>query len=125
MVENIPLLYAALCLGVICFQIALILGAPWGRITQGGTIRVKLPASGRMIAFVSIFILAGMALAILSASGAWPNWPRWTGWVALAVQSLSMILNWITPSRPERLLWGPITTLMLALAALAFFAPPA
>ena len=108
--------YCVMILGLIGFQVALILGAPWGRITQGGQIDGPLPRSGRLVAAASIAILAGMALAILSSDGRWPNWPYWTGWVAVAVNALSMVLNWITPSPEERRLWGPIMTIMLILA---------
>lgn len=109
-------LYCAMIIGVIGFQIALILGAPWGRLTQGGQIDGPLPRSGRIIAGVSIFILAGLALSILSADGLWPNWPVWTAWVATGVNALVMILNWITRSPAERKLWAPITTLIFILA---------
>jgi len=109
-------LYCNLVLGTIGFQIALILGAPWGRITQGGQTEGSLALSGRVIALVSIFILLGLVLAILSADGRWPNWPSWTGWVAVTISAIVMILNWITPSAAERRLWGPITTLKLILA---------
>ncbi len=109
-------IYCVMILGVIGFQIALILGAPWGRITQGGQVEGPLPRSGRIIAALSIALLAGMALAILSADGRWPGWPAWTGWGAVAVNTLSMVLNWITPSAPERKLWGPVMTVMLVLA---------
>ena len=109
-------IYCVMILGVIGFQIALILGAPWGRITQGGQTEGPLPRSGRIVAATSIAILAGMGLGILSADGRWPGWPAWTGWAALAVTALSMVLNWITPSKSERRLWGPIMTVMCALA---------
>ena len=110
--------YGAICLGVIAFQVALIAGAPWGRLTQGGSHDGPLPVAGRIGAAVSIVLLAAMAAAVISAAGLQPYWPRWTGWAALSVQLLSMILNWITPSKPERKLWGPVTTLMFVLAAL-------
>lgn len=109
-------IYCAMIFGVIGFQIALILGAPWGRITQGGQTEGPLPGSGRFVALASIAILIGMALAILSSDGRWPGWPAWTGWVAVAVNALSMVLNWITTSAPERMLWGPIMTVMFVLA---------
>lgn len=124
--QTIALIYAMLCLLVIGFQIALILGAPWGRITQGGQVEGSLPLSGRLAAFVSIFILAAMALAALSAAGMSgllgpvvgpvqvPDWPRWTGWTAFGAQCVVALFNWITPSAPERRLWGPITTLKTA-----------
>ncbi|CUH85649.1 hypothetical protein [Thalassovita mediterranea] len=117
--QTIALIYAMLCVLVIGFQIALILGAPWGRITQGGQVEGSLPLAGRLAAFVSIFILAAMALAALSAAGMSgslgpvqvPDWPRWSGWAAFGAQCVVAFFNWITPSAPERRLWGPITTL--------------
>ena len=121
--STLPYLYAAACLGVIGFQIALIFGAPWGHLTQGGQQEGSLKRSGRIAASVSIFIVIFKALAILSAGGLWPGWPAWTGWTALGIQSIVTLLNWITRSRPERLLWAPITSAMLILAALVIFLP--
>lgn len=112
-------LYCAMILGVIFFQIALIFGAPWGRITQGGQAEGPLALSGRLIAAASVLVLAGMGLSVLSADGRWPGWPYWTGWVGAAVNALSMILNWITPSPAERRLWGPVMTFMLVVALFA------
>ena len=110
-------LYALLSLGVIFFQIALIAGAPWGAATQGGAHRGALPLKGQLMAALSIPIVGFMGLSVLSAAG-FPglDWPRWTGWVALGVQAMTMVLNWITPSRIERQIWGPVTTIMMALA---------
>jgi hypothetical protein len=122
LLDYVPFAYGAICSGVVLFQVALVLGAPWGPITQGGSHPGRLPVSGRIVAAASIVVLVGMALAIASAAGLWPHWPRWTSWAALAVQFVSTVLNWITPSRPERLLWAPITSVMLALAASAVVA---
>ena len=113
---QIATLYAVICVAVIGFQVALIAGAPWGRITQGGQVDGPLPRRGRILAAISIFILAFMALSVLAAAGLVVDWPKWTAWVALAVQALSALGNWITPSAPERRLWGPITTVMLLCA---------
>jgi len=121
-VSYIALAYGCACVGVIGFQLALIAGAPWGPLTQGGRHQGALPPAGRFAAFVSVFVVAAMALGILSAAGFWPRWPYWTAWVALAVQSLATVLNWITPSKPERALWGPLTSVMLVLAALVVVA---
>lgn len=78
------------------------------------------------MAAVSIGVLVFMAAAILSAAGL-GGWtlPRWTAWAALAVTALSMILNWITPSRRERAVWGPFMTFQTALAGfvMVFTAP--
>lgn len=99
---------------MILFQIFLIAGAPWGHLTQGGGHTGALPLQRRAIAAISILLLLTMAGSVLSGAGEWPNWPRWTAWGALGVQAVSMLLNWITPSRAERRLWGPVTTLMFA-----------
>ena len=114
-------LYCLVNLGVIGFQIALIFGAPWGRLTQGGQTNGPLPTSGRLVAAASILLLLGMAFAVLSADGSWPRWPSWTMWVALGVNGLSMLLNWVTPSKEERKLWAPITTVMFLLAIAVFW----
>jgi len=116
------ILYAVICTGVIAFQCCLMAGAPWGRVTQGGQHAGTLPLSGRVIAAISVPLLTFMAAATLSAADIWLHWPRWTSWTALGIQSLSTLLNWITPSRPERLLWAPVTSVMLALVLLVNFA---
>ena len=107
------ILYSVCSLGIILFQLCLIAGAPWGRLTQGGKTDGSLPTSGRIAAAINILLFAAMSLAILSAAGYWPNWPIWTGWTTLTIQAVSAILNWITPSIQERKLWGPITIVML------------
>ena len=109
-------LFCASIIGVIGFQIALIAGAPWGRITQGGQHEGALPTTGRLAAAISVVLLMAIALAILSAAGGWPGWPRWSGWAATALMGIIVVLNWVTPSSAERRLWGPITSVMFALS---------
>lgn len=116
MIALLGLTLVAILSLVVCFQIALIFGAPWGRLTQGGQHDGALPMSGRIGAAVSIVALGAISLCVLSVAGYWPGWPRWVGWIVVAFCTLSTVLNWITPSRAERRLWGPITTAMLALA---------
>lgn len=120
--EIAALAYAVICAGVILFQFCLIAGAPWGQLTQGGLHKAALPLSGRIAAALSVLLLLAMGMAILSAAGIWPQWPRWTGWAALGVQVLSVLMNALTPSRIERLIWAPVTLLMLVLALLVMFA---
>lgn len=114
--QSYAAIYFAICMGIIVFQICLIAGAPWGRLTQGGAHAGKLPKRNRIAAGLSAVLLLGLGVSIMSAAGYWPNWPIWTGWAALATTILSAVLNLITPSKPERLLWGPITLTMLGLA---------
>jgi hypothetical protein len=88
----------------------------WGRLTQGGQIEGALPLKGRVIAALSIVLLAAIALSMLSADGKWPNWPRWTAWLGTTMLAVSTLLNWVTPSQSERKLWGPVMALTLILA---------
>ncbi|WP_136441436.1 hypothetical protein [Pacificoceanicola onchidii] len=117
MTTQIAHLYATGCLAIVFFQVALIAGLPLGVYTQGGQVEGALPLKGRIVAAVSILILIFQGLAIVSAAG-FPglDWPRWTGWAATGVSFVGFVLNWITQSRQERALWGPIMTVMLALA---------
>lgn len=124
MTQSAAMLYCLIVVVVILFQFGLIAGAPWGPLTQGGRHPGALPASGRAAAFLSVFLLAFMAAAVASAAGLKPDWPQWTGWLALGIQGLSALMNWITPSRPERRLWGPITSVMLALAGYVVIGGP-
>lgn len=118
MIQIAAVVYVAMIVGVVAFQICLIAGAPWGRLTQGGGHAGALPARGRVAAGVSILLLLALAAGVASAAGLPPGWPAWTGWTALGIQAVSTVLNWITPSPAERRLWGPVTAAMLALAAL-------
>jgi hypothetical protein len=115
------ILYALIIALVVLFQLCLIFGAPWGQITQGGRYEGPLPVGGRVVATLSVPTLIFMGASITSAAGLMPNWADWTAYAAIAVQALSTTLNWITPSQKERFLWGPITSIMLLLAAYVVF----
>ena len=109
--------YVCIVLLVIVWQACLIGGAPWGHLTQGGGHIGALPPNGRVVAAFSIPILALMAAGIASAASLYPHWAPWTGLVAVTVQTVVTTLNWMTPPKPERLLWAPITSIMLLLAS--------
>lgn len=115
------ILYALIIALVVLFQLCLIFGAPWGQITQGGRYEGPLPVGGRVVATLNVPTLIFMGASITSAAGLMPNWADWTTYAAIAVQALSTTLNWITPSQKERFLWGPITSIMLLLAAYVVF----
>ena len=107
--------YAFLLLLVIIWQTCLIVGAPWGHLTQGGRYIGVLPPVGRIVAAFSIPVMIFMAASVTSAADLYPYWAPWTALTAAALQTATTILNWITPSKPERFLWAPITTIMLLL----------
>jgi hypothetical protein len=114
-IEQLAWIHAALCGFVVLFHISLILGAPWGHLTQGGGTKGALPVAGRVAAGASALCLAGIAAVILSVAGVGPSVPRWTAYVSLSFITLGMIANLITPSRAERRLWAPVTICMFGL----------
>ena len=55
MIARVAAVASALLLGaVVLFQVALVLGAPWGEYTQGGGTAGSLPVAGRVTAVVSM-----------------------------------------------------------------------
>jgi hypothetical protein len=60
-------------------------------------------------------LLTAMGVCVL-ARGGWLS-QTWSGlraasWVVVGISALSMIMNWATPSKPERALWAPVSTLL-------------
>jgi hypothetical protein len=108
--------------GLVClFQLALALGAPWGRFAMGGAFPGTLPPAMRVAALVQIGVLALVALVVLARAGlVLPRWrpaSRWLAWVVVALTAVAVTLNLITPSGGERMIWAPVAIVML-LAAL-------
>ena len=115
------ILYISITVLVIFFQFGLVFGAPLGEFTQGGRFKGALPISGRVLAALSIPLLIFMALSIASVVGFIFEWDRWTAIATIAFQGVTVILNWITPSRKEKLLWGPVTTVAFGLCSYVIY----
>ena len=113
--------------GVCLFQFALILGAPLGEYTMGGQTKGKLPVQGRIAAGVSILILILMAQVLLASKGVgliagWsPLLISILTWLTFAYAVLGFVMNWITRSKKERMVWGPVATVLLVLVSLTIF----
>ncbi|HAV77565.1 MAG TPA: hypothetical protein DCX53_09465 [Anaerolineae bacterium] len=109
--------YAILSAGVIVFQIALALGAPWGEYAMGGAFPGQFPPELRVAAAIQAVILALLASVVLAHAGlALPKWSRasrWLVWVVVAFSGLSLVLNLITPSADERTIWAPVALVMV------------
>lgn len=108
---------------IVTFQFALILGAPWGRLTQGGYAEGSLPAAGRVFAAASMVILTLLALGVLGRAGLgpWASRPRLASacaWASLIYSALGMVINMVSPSAVERLVWVPVTVVMGVCAAI-------
>ncbi len=111
------LVFAMFALGVIAFQLALALGAPWGAYAMGGSFPGRFPTPLRIAAVVQAVVIGFIALAVLSAGGlALPdlaaNLP-WLVWVAVVISSLAVVLNAISRSAGERRIWVPVAVAML------------
>ena len=114
--------FSILCLFVIAFQFALVLGAPWGEYTMGGQLKGVLPPSRRAAAGVQALILILFALVALTRAGlilpGLFNFSRVAIWVIVAFFVLGSIMNWASKSKKERYLWGPVNVIMLALSVI-------
>lgn len=111
------LIYAFLCALPLTMQIGLALGAPWGRFANGGRHPGVLPPAWRALAVVQGGLLAAMAWVVLArAEVIAAEVPEALFRAALGISILTAIANAISPSRPERLLWGPVTFAMAVCA---------
>ena len=112
---------------VCLFQMALIFGAPWGEFTMGGQTKGKLPIQGRVTAGISILVLILMAQGLLAkyGTGLISGWPSALitvlVWLTFAYAVLGFVMNWLTRSKKERMVWGPVATILLFLVSLAVF----
>jgi len=112
---------AVVMVSIAAFQLALVLGAPWGAYTQGGKTDGALDTSGRVVAAISCAILLVMAAAILARVGEGPlrNAPRRlvTGlaWFTTLYSALAILLNLGTQSSSERAVFAPTAILLFVL----------
>jgi hypothetical protein len=110
------LVFAFVSVGVIAFQLALALGAPWGRYAMGGAFPGRFPPPMRVAAAVQALLIALLAVAVLSAAGlvlpevavALP----WLVWVAVVVSAVAVALNAISRSAGERRIWVPVASVL-------------
>ena len=103
---------AILLLGVVAFQAALAAGAPWGVATQGGGNEGVLPDTlriGSVITLVLYALLAAVAGTSLIPAAA----RRRILYAATAVMVVATMLNIASPSFIERIIWAPITIVLV------------
>jgi hypothetical protein len=111
------LVFTVAAAGVVVFQSALALGAPWGSYAMGGAIPGRFPPPMRLAALIQASVVAFIALAVLSAAGlvlpdlaaAYP----WLIWLVVVLSAVALFLNAISRSAGERRLWVPVTAVLL------------
>lgn len=104
-------------MGVIVFQLALALGAPWGAYAMGGASPGRWPARLRVAAVVQAALLGVAAAIVLARAGlAFPGLTdaaRTFIWLVVALALVALLLNAISRSAGERRLWVPVALVML------------
>ena len=88
------------------FQVALAAGAPWGEVAWGGDNVGVLPPKLRRASGVSALIWAGALAAAVTRSDAVGVRRVRAGYAALA--AVGTVMNALSPSKKERLLWTPL-----------------
>jgi hypothetical protein len=101
------------------FQIALILGAPWGEYAFGGKNKRALPRNLRIGSVVTSLIYIGIIGAYLAQIGIFPqllspDLNQKANWSIVGLSALALIMNTITPSKKECMSWAPVSLVLLA-----------
>jgi len=111
------IVFAVVTAGVVAFQVALALGAPWGAYAMGGARPGRFSAPMRAGALGQALILALLAVAVLADAGlVLPTLSEsfpWLIWLAVVFSAVSVVLNAISRSAGERRLWLPVALVML------------
>jgi len=113
-------IFSFLTVLVMFFQLALALGAPWGEMAMGGKYPGRFPPKLRITAIVQMLLLGFVALVVLTRAGLiFANYfelSKSVIWFVVALCAISAISNTITPSKKERMLWSPVTIILVACA---------
>jgi hypothetical protein len=100
------------CLGIAAFQVALAAGAPLGRAAWGGA-HERLPRNLRVASAVAAAVWVVAALIVLAGAG-FETSPipvsvaDWATWALAGLLLLGAVMNLVSRSRLERLIWGPV-----------------
>ncbi len=99
------------------FQLALALGVPWGKAAYGGA-AAELPRELRVSSAVAVVIWPLIGLVILRRAGhrVWAPLPDaalpGATWAIVALSGVAVVLNTITRSWLERILWLPVAVVL-------------
>lgn len=111
------ILFALVAAGVVAFQFALALGAPWGAYAMGGSFPGTFPPAMRVAAVVQALLIVLIGAVVLARSGLVLSTLQaasiWAIWMVVAFLGFSVVLNAISPSAGERMVWVPVTIVLL------------
>jgi hypothetical protein len=105
------------------FQLALVLGAPMGEYTLGGSNTGRLPTKLRIVSSLSMVLNLAIGGHYLAQTGTvQPLLPadlnQITNWFLVGFTALGLLMNSISRSKKERRLWVPILILSLTCSVL-------
>jgi hypothetical protein len=102
---------------VTLFQLALMLGAPWGEYAMGGYFPGRYSTRMRVVAGVQILVYALLAAIVLSrARIAFPELyelSRTAIWLVVALFAVGTVMNAISRSKWERRIGTPVTAVLV------------
>jgi hypothetical protein len=122
-VEEIVALAVAIgCLGIAVFQVALAAGAPLGGAAWGGA-HERLPRNLRVASAAAAAVWVLAALIVLAAAGFEASpipaaIADWATWVLAAFLLVGAVMNLLSRSRLERIIWGPVALVLAGLTAI-------
>lgn len=110
-------MYVVATIIVVAFQLALVLGAPWGAYAMGGRFPGRFPPPMRALAAVQAVVLGLAAVVVVSAAGLasqeLTTERPWLIWIVVAIAGASVLMNAASPSPAERRLWVPVGVAMV------------
>lgn len=120
MIAIAALISAFLHFSIAVFQLALAAGKPWGQFSWGGKHAGVLPRGfriGSIFSFVVLCLFAAVNLQTAAIIN--PVFPAGMHtvmqWIVTVYACLGTLMNAISRSRGERLLWTPVAALLFAL----------
>jgi len=109
---NAAYLFSVLVVFIMLFQFALALGAPWGELAMGGKYPGRFPLQMRIVALLQVVVLGFIMLIVLTRAGVvlneYSSISKSAIWGVVVFSLIGAILNTITPSKKERMLWAPV-----------------
>jgi len=113
-------LFTALIALVVIFLLCLALGAPWGELAMAGKFPGRFPVQMRIVALLQIVVLVFIVMVVLTRAGLVLDefyvFSRSAIWAVVLFSFVGLILNAITPSKKERMLWLPVATILMICA---------
>jgi len=126
--EVAALVFCVAIAGIVAFQVALALGAPWGEYAMGGASPGRFPAPLRVLAVVQAVILVGLAVVVVARAGL--ALPELAGaaatliWAVVVVSALAVLLNAASRSAGERRIWVPVALVLLGSSLVVALSAP-